>query len=366
MPQSSLQSFNLTSLFLPSAASSALGAETTPSSLLTGFSLEPLSRSLSSSQISIGQTETNLINSLNQVEGTFTLGQGQLTSNITSPFGNLQETTSINQLATDTIADLRQVTGVVNVGQGRLVSDLTTPGGQLQGSLDYADLLGNLTNALFDQATGTSSFENGQLNINISTALGAIAGTLNFGGSALVSNLTTPYGPIQGSFDFGDNAQVPVSLGTTSGTIDFSQGALKADLLPNLPGGEVAIPLNTLAGTVSLNQGQANVTVTNLPFGPVSTSFDISQLADDYVTNYFTRVSGSLNFAQGIVTSNLTGPSGSLAGTVDLADLVNDTAAFLNQSEGTVKISNGTVNTTLTTPNGPIAGSVDLSALAIA
>jgi hypothetical protein len=176
----------------------------------------------------------------------------------------------------------------------------------------------------------------------------------------------TSLGDIVTSQPFANDAQVPINLSGIPATIDFSRGAIDADILPRLPGGEVEIPLSSLSGTATFSNGLATIQIP-FPFsatGQVSGSFDVSQLADNYITDYFDEVTGNLVFSNGTVTSNLTGPFGSSTGNINLVQLVNEAIAVLQGTQGTVTIRNGLLTSNLTTPKGSVTGSLNLVALA--
>jgi hypothetical protein len=174
---------------IPSAIGS-LNVKTVSTALVANSLFDSLPQVTSRSQAS------DLSDSLRRAEGTFTFNNGQLTSNFTSSFGDLQQTFNLAQLGNEFANSLRQVAGTVLLNQGVLTSNLSTPSGPLQGTLRYADLIGDTVNNILDQVRGTFPFSNGQIPVDSPTALGDIRGTIGFGNGLFSTNLTTPIGDI--------------------------------------------------------------------------------------------------------------------------------------------------------------------------
>ena len=346
----SQQAFGLNSLTPLEAATSSLNA-----ALFATTSL----LDVQSSNFRSAESFPDIFNNLKQVQGDLSFNSGAVTSNITSPFGLLEGTFNLKDLGNNLATSLQQLDGSLNLINGVVSSNLTTSS-LSQSPFDLAGFVGNLMGSYLQQIQGTIPIQNGQLNINSPTPLGNINGIMNLGDSKLLTDLNTPFGKINNLSYFAANTKLPFSVNNLAGIIDFSTGQLSIDTLPNEVGGDVAIPISSLSGTMNFSNGVANM---NIPtsFGDVSTNFNFSQLAANYVTESL-RGNGVVNFSGGLMNMDVTGPLGLIQSSINISQLAKDSVTSLQQAQGIVNFNNGVLSSNLNTSVGPLIGSIDLNA----
>ncbi len=346
----SQQAFGLTSLTPLEATTSSLNA-----ALFATTSLLNVQCSNGRS----AESFPDIFSSIKQVQGDLSFNSGEVTSNITSPFGLLEGTFNLEDLGNNLASSLKQLDGNLNLINGVISSNPITPSALPQSPFDLAGFVGNLTGSYLQQIIGSIPIQNGQLNINSPTPLGNINGIMNLGDGQLLTDLNTPFGKINNLSYFSANTQLPISGNNLAGIIDFSTGQLNIDTLPNQVGGDVAIPISSLSGMMNFSNGVANM---NIPtsFGDVSTNFNFSQLAANYVTESL-RGNGVVNFSDGLMNIDVTGPLGLLQSSIDISKLAKDSVSSLQQAQGIVNFNNGVLSSNLNTSLGPLIGSIDLN-----
>ncbi|MBW4668267.1 MAG: hypothetical protein KME60_12795 [Cyanomargarita calcarea GSE-NOS-MK-12-04C] len=346
----SQQAFGLASLTPLEAATSSLNA-----ALFATTSLLDVQSSNGHS----AESFPDIFNNLKQIQGDLSFNYGEVTSNITSPFGLLEGTFNLEDLGNNLASSLQQLDGNLNLINGVLSSNFTTPSVLSQDTFDLAGFVGNLMGSYLQQIQGSVPFENGLLNINSPTPLGNINGIMNLGDGKFVTDLNTPFGKINNLSYFPANTQLPFSVNNLAGIIDFSTGQLSIDTLPNQDGGDVAIPISSLSGTMNFSNGVANM---NIPtsFGDVSTNFNFSQLAASYVTESL-KGNGVVNFNGGLMNIDVTGPLGLIQSSVNISQLAKDSVSSLQQAQGIINFNNGVLSSNLNTSLGSLIGSIDLN-----
>jgi len=304
-------------------------------------------------------TFNQLVSNTRQVGGTLSFADGVVTSNLTTAAGALQGTFNFVELGNSFARSLETLDGTVTLTNGVLNGSVVTPLGSFQpAELNIADLAGTFAGLYLRQLNGTVPFNNGQIDVNLATPQGNIAGTVNFAGGRLTTNLTTPFGVIQGSSAFGEDAKIPFSFNGIPGIVDFSTGQIAADVLPGLTGGEISIPFSSLAGTVSFNNGVAQINVPTT-IGALSTTFDFASFADDNITEAL-QGNGTVSFNRGVVNLDVTGPLGRVQSSFNVPEIVRNYVTSLQSVQGTVSFDNGVVNSNLNTPWGAVVSSFNL------
>ncbi len=300
--------------------------------------------------------------SLRQSSGTITFDNGQLTTNFKTATGETKETFSIAQLTNDFSIALQQLQGTLSFNQGTVTSNLTTPTGNLTGTIAFAQEASQVVSDLVKGISGNVPFSDGNLDIDIPTLLGEVKGSIEFGNGALVTNLTTPMGSYFSSIDFKPQDQFKFKFGNTPGVVNFNDGLVILDLLPQTQGDEIAVPINALSGNIAFKNGTATLSIPT-PLGSSATNFDLSALATESVTNALNG-SGIVTFTNGIAAIDIIGGLGKVQTTLNLSQLAQALGSTLARTQGTISFNNGTVTSNLKTPSGNIAGTIDLTALA--
>jgi hypothetical protein len=337
-PNSSLAALQLGS-FNPRAAVNSL----------TTLSLTGASNSLSST---IGQ----LVESLDRVTGTATLTDGILSTDLSTPFGVLQESYNLVELGEIALDSFKGVAGVLDLSQGVASGtiNLGDGNGDRPGSILFAELISNTVEGLVADLDGTIILQNGQFLIDLPTRLGAIQGTLDISSGKLVSDLTTPLGDLDFTIDFPESAQFDLPLGNgLSGVLNLDQGQIKVDLTALLPGAQITLPLSSISGTIALDQGQAIANLTT-PVGNFPVSFDFAAEVGETLFDFLTNISGTLAIGDGFLTANLSTDLGSFQGTLNVGQYVSDFIATIPQYQGSLTFAGGAIAANLTTPDGTV------------
>lgn len=312
---------------------------------------------LASAAASISET----ITALDTVQGTLTLTNGLLTADLTTPFGSWQEAVDLVTLATELNQSFQEISGTLNLTGGIASGNLTIDGQDFSGSFEFANLMGGFVTNFVETLNGTASFANGQIAIDLPTALGDVEGTIGFGSGALVVDLETSLGAIDFSLDFPDDAQyaIPIpQLGGAAAILDLAGGELEVDLISFLPGAEIVLPLTSLAGTVGFTNGFATVSVDS-SFGSYSFQFNLAEEVGEELTEFLTRVTGTLGISSGQLSANLSTDFGSFAGTLNAGQQLTDLITTLPQYGGTLTFAAGSVVADLITPTGTIVETID-------
>ncbi|WP_416670578.1 hypothetical protein [Egbenema bharatensis] len=314
--------------------------------------------------------------SIREASGTLSFENGILTSNVTSPLGELIGTFNLVELVTDLATSVEPLTGSFTLEGGTLVGEVSEADELLfGGTFQVTQLVNDALTAYLPQISGTIPFADGAFLVDLSTPFGDVSGTIDFGQGALVSDLTTPFGTLNATIDLGDNAQIPITVDGTGidlglaflpipasfgALLDLSNGFITADLTSVLPGLVVSLPLSDLSGTITLADGQATV-ATNTPIGVVESSFEAAPAASSLILPILENASGTLDLAEGQLTTALTTAYGDFAGSLNVVSFLNNFASSLSEVSGTVSIANGILTSNLTTPFGDLIGNFDLN-----
>jgi hypothetical protein len=263
---------------------------------------------------------------------------------------------NLKELATQLSASLQHLSGSLFFDQGMVVGHLVTPLGTLQGTVDFAQRAGDFIGDFLNQLAGTLDFSNGQIAID----LPGVFGTIEFGSGALVTNLMTPVGDIDLAIPFRETDKIQFTVRGYPAVLDFSTGSAMVDLMPNMLGGEITLALKELSGTISFCEGQAAIEIPSI-FGTLSTVVDISQLADDLVTDAL-KGSGTVTFDAGIATIEVTGPLGTIRQTVDFPAIAQCLLPILYPAQGIPDPTHGVIVNSLRSLKS-LLDWLDLSAL---
>jgi hypothetical protein len=295
---------------------------------------------------------------LRQSSGNLALNQGILTADLTNFQGqNLQTTLNLSELASDVLAALPNLDGSLLFDRGIVTPNL--PG--LNSPLNFAELLGGTIASLLTDLSGPVNFADGRFLINAPTPLGTFSGSIDFAGGALVTDLTTPFGDLDLTLPFPETARLPIDLGPFEALVDLPRGVVSVDLLPGIPGGDVALSLRDFSGTVRFDQGQAQLSIAS-PAGNFTTNFDIATLAKDATIQALSGT-GTVTFTDGVVNIDATGPIGTVKTSLDLAPILRTAANFLSQTQGNLQLNGGILTAQFTSPTGSYTDRLDLQTL---
>jgi hypothetical protein len=311
--------------------------------------------SLTGSASAFSQSTAAVINSFDEIQGTLTFNNGLLTSDLTTPFGPLQQTFNLTELATSAVNSFNQISGLLNLSNGTATGNLDLGDEEFTGNFEFAQTIGSFVSSFLKDLKGTVPFANGELQLDLPTPFGAVTGTLGFGSGRLVNDLNTPFGPLDFSLDYPPNTSFDFSINGIPASLNLNQGAIQIDLNPAVPGPEASIPLNALSGNFTFDQG---IVIANLttPFGNFSTPFDLAGEAGESITQFLTGVTGTLGIGNGSLTADLTTSQGSFQGSLNVSEIVNSLIPTLPQYNGTLTLSAGTIAANLSTPYGPLIG----------
>lgn len=311
--------------------------------------------SLTGSASVTSQSTSDVINSLDEIQGTLTFNNGLLVSDLATPFGPLQQTYNLTELATSAVNSFNQVSGLLNLSNGTATGNLDLGDEEFTGSFEFAQAIGAFVSSFLKDLKGTVPFANGALQLDLPTPFGAVTGTLGFGSGRLISDLNTPFGPLDFSLDFPPNSSFAFSINGIPANLNLNQGEIQLDLNPFVPGSEANIPLSVLSGNFTFDQGTATANLTT-PFGNFSTPFDLAGEAGESVTEFLTGVTGTLGIGNGSLTADLTTSLGTFQGSLNVSEIANSLIPTLPQYNGTLTLSAGTIAANLTTPYGPLVG----------
>jgi hypothetical protein len=196
----------------------------------------------------------NFATPLGTVAGTIGFANGQLSTNLITPFGNLQGSSAFGEDAKIPFS-FNGLPGVVDFSTGQISADVLPgiPGGEV--SIPFTSLAGTLT------------FNNGVASISVPSSLGNLATDFDFANFA-VENVTRA---LQGN-----------------GTVTFTQGVTNIDVTGPLGTIQTSFDLPTIArnfatslqnvqGTVTLANGTVNSNLTT-PWGAVVGSANLDEL----------------------------------------------------------------------------------------
>ncbi|MBM0741351.1 hypothetical protein JOY44_06915 [Phormidium sp. CLA17] len=341
--QSSLSSaLSQTSSFLTEVASevpfiSLLGSS---SNLLTPSTVGALDASL-----------VDIVNSLDEIQGTVTLANGVLVSTVSTPFGSLAETVNVTEQANNFLVTLNQIDGTLDLANGIASGNLDLGNEDFVGSFNFAQLVSSFVGEQFTTSNGTVAFKDGQIAIDLPTSLGDVEGTISFSSGQLVTDLTTPFGDVDFAIDFPENAQYTFPVGASEAMLDLNAGTIAVDVFTQIPGAEVVVPLAALSGAVDFADGIALATVVT-PIGDLSFDFNVAGEVTEELAEFLTDVSGTLDIANGSLISDITSPAGAFAGTFNLSQLIADFIPQIPQYSATASFANGVVVAEGSTPYG--------------
>lgn len=300
-------------------------------------------------------TLPDVINSLDEVQGTLSLANGSLTADLTTtPFGPLQETYDLVALATDLNDRFQDVSGTLTLAGGLASGNLIVGDEEFTTTdFEFANLISGFVADYLSEIDGTVSFANGQIAIDLTTALGDIEGTIGFGNGALDVDLTTPLAPLSFSLDFPDDAQYafPISELGSDAILNLATGVIEVDLIPFFSGSEVVIPLTALAGTITFDDGIANLSI-QAGGGTLDTQFDFAAEVEESLLEFLSTATGTLSVGNGELSANLQTEYGDFSGVLPASQWLNDLIETLPQYEGSIALTGGTATFDLTTPDG--------------
>lgn len=304
------------------------------------------------------QPLTDLIPTLDEVDGTFTIANGFVTANLATPFGPLTGTYDVVSLATEFNTTFQGATGTLNLADGVATGNLAIADETYTGSFEFAQLVGGFVSSFLSDLDGSVAFENGKIAVDVPTPFGAIAGTVDFSSGKLVSDLETPFGPLDFAIDFPESAQYNFTAGGLPLTVNLDTGLITADLVSSLPGPELSLPLSALSGDLSFANGAATLNLATT-FGSFSVPFEFAATVGDTLTDFLTAATGTLTVDAGNLGANLVTPLGDFAGVFPAGQLVTDLIATLPDYNGTLTLGDGTITAALTTPYGPVNETYD-------
>lgn len=297
-------------------------------------------------------------------QGTLTVRNGQVTSQMITVAGTRTETTSIEQFSQNLAKTLAGVQGSISFDRGIAQTNLQSPLGNFTETIDFAGAIGTAVQNWLQTVSGDIPFQNGRFDVDMSTVLGALKGSIEFGNGALVTNLTTPFGFLFTSIDFKPEDQILFQLRNYPGTVNFDDGLVVVHTQPKQSIGDIAVPINALSGTLHLENGQGSVKIPT-PIGAANAKFDFSALLSRSIVDSL-QGSGTITVKNGVATIN----TGNVQTTLDLPAIVRSSefrqalSAFAGtETSKTISFDPISFVTNLATLNGALAGRVDLTAL---
>ena len=298
----------------------------------------------------------DVVDSIDQVSGMLTFGGGDIIVDLTTPQGSIEGTVSGVALLTDFAQFAAGANGALQLSEGVITYDFAIGDNTVVDTFNLAEFASDWVDSfLFDLET-TATFENGIVALELPTPFGDITGDLGFAGGQLSFDLDTPFGDLNSAVDFGEDAQVSLDDAVV---LDLNSGQILVELL----GLEFALPLESLAGTLTVDDGAATVSIPTV-FGDLGGSFEFGPIASELAADFLTDISGEAIVEDGVLTGSLITPLGSLDGKLDVPQLANQAAEFLAQVNGTVTLGEGTAISNLETPFGLITESFDLGQFA--
>lgn len=325
-----------------------------PSSFLNSLGVLSLASSSSSSI-------REIITSLDEVQGTLTLRDGFLLTDLNTPLGDLRESYDLVSLATDFNESFQNTSGTLALVNGIASGNLVVDDEQFSGSFEFADFISSFVNDFLTTLNGTASFENGEITIDASTALGDIEGTIGFSNGAFVSDLTTPFGDLNFSFDFPEDAQYRAAipgLGGVEGVLNLAAGQIEINLFAFNPGPEIAVPLSAFSGNISFNNGVVTL-VTTIGSEQTSIQFNLAEEIGEELDELLTSATGTLEISDGQVIADIDTAVGNFNGAINVSQLIDDFIATIPDYNGTLTFADGTVEADLTTPSGAIDTTIE-------
>ena len=131
-------------------------------------------------------------------------------------------------------------------------------------------------------------------------------------------------------------------------------------MIPAAAGNEVSIPLNTLAGDLTFDNGQVAIAIPTA-LGTLGGRFDLVQLVNTQVVPLLDSISGTLSVADGLLTADLITSAGSFTGMFDGGQFLDQVTSVVAGTSGTITIGDGIIVSNLTTPAGDLIGTIDLT-----
>lgn len=310
-------------------------------------------------------------------------GQVLITGGVLEASVVLADGTALEGLV-DLPATLRDGANLVALSNGSftladgILSATITTGDQTAtlAGFDLANVLGTLVFDILTAIDVTATFTHGAFSFVEDSVFGPISGTLDVGGGDLNIDLVTPFGAFSTDIDFGEGAVLPFTvpvpiLGSLNGVVDFNAGYIVAPLGPL---GNLAVPISSLNGTLSLIDGVASLQTsvpiaTGLPFVgnlsvPVAVDIEVGPLASQYVADVVTDLVATGTLTDGLLTAAVDSPLGLFETTFDVVAFTTQGADFFAGVDGLIELGNGLLTVNLTTPIGDVNGSLTLSEIA--
>jgi hypothetical protein len=302
-----------------------------------------------------------VITALDDVQGTLSIANGFVTTDLITPFGPLQATYDVVTLATDLNTEFQAISGTLALSGGFASGNLIVGDDEFTATnFEFANLVSGLVADLLTSLDGTVPFANGTVAIDLPTPIGDIEGTIGFGNGALAVSLSTPLLPLNFAIDFPNDAQFEFTvpqLGTDA-ILNLATGQIEIDLIPVLSGPEVVFPITALSGSVALADGIANLSV-ETGFTMVNTQFNLATEVEETLLEFLSTASGTLTIGNGDLGANLESNLGSFTGVLPASQLFSDLIATLPLYQGTIALAGGVATVDLTTSNGVLQGSLN-------
>ncbi|MEB3359972.1 MAG: hypothetical protein VKK04_24815 [Synechococcales bacterium] len=280
------------------------------------------------------------------VTGTVVFENGVVTANLASAEGDVMGTVDLVSEINELVDDLTGLTATATLSGGRLVGEILGLSSDDPLSdpfvfdLDLSSLVDITLTSLIQSWDDEFTVENGQIPINIPSTFGDITGTLSYLPGEVAIALTTPFGDIAETLPLPDG----LVFSADGVVVDLDTGNALVDVLPQLPGGNITLPLSSLTYNVTVVDGIATVSVPTPLFGTFEAEFDLTPLVRDYfLTPFFAEAEGTLAIAEGILTSSFTTPYGTLEDTLDLTAFLTTLATDFSTLNGTLTFDGGTL-----------------------
>lgn len=304
---------------------------------------------------------TELIASLSDVDGSLVFGDGFIVADLTTPTETIVQTIDVLGLIADIGILAADADGFATLSDGILSGGFSLGDDLFDFALDLAQLAGDAVVDILDLIEFTAPFADGEVVFTTATPLGDVTGAIALIDGGVSYDLVTDLGTISGFAEFSDAAQIPVELpvmGGLTATIDLSAG----DIVIPLLGSDLTLPIDALAGTLSVSGGVASI---EIPFmgTMVETSFEVGPLASEYVASTIASWSGTAELIAGIFSGSLVTDFGLVEGDFDVIDFLAEAALFAEQVMGTATIADGQITASLDTPLGGIDDTFSVSDL---
>lgn len=153
-----------------------------------------------------------------------------------------------------------------------------------------------------------------------------------------------------------DTQALTTPLNTEISLSAFSTAPLLTGIVPR--SSSLAATIQQANGIIAINNGQISSDITT-PSGTLKGTVSIAQFTTD-LSNSLEQIQGNLTFSGGIVTSDLTTPSGNFQGTVAFAQNAGTIASdIVKQISGNIPFSGGKLDVDVPTIFGEVKGTIE-------